>query len=101
MKMGTLSYNRDTGRYDIIDGTGLVVVDGLHCGDVFDVYEAEIHIYAGDQDRANEADREKRWISARIESDFDDTWFLVIDGEAKLGERDPGDKRLHGLVVRV
>ena len=99
MRDGTLAYDRDTGRYNVVDGTGRVIVDGLHCGDVFDVYEAEL--YAGDLAHQEEADREKRWISARIEADVDDAWFLIVDGETKLFEKEPGDRALQGITVRV
>ncbi|MCH5261170.1 MAG: DUF5348 domain-containing protein [Lachnospiraceae bacterium] len=99
MKEGTLAYDCETGRYNMVDGTGRVIVDGLHCGDVLDVYEAEL--YAGDPARQEEADREKRWVSARIEADDDDAWFLIVNGETKLFEKDPGDRALQGIMVRV
>lgn len=88
MKEGALIYNRDTDRYDVMDGRGEIIVDGLHCGDVFDVYAAEL--YAGDPARAEQADKERRWTSARIETDMDGTWFLVADGGEMLFEQEPG-----------
>ena len=99
MKEGTLTYDRNTGRYTVVDGTGRVIVDGLHCGDVLDVYEAEL--YTGDPARQEEADRGKRWVSARIETDVDDAWFLIVDGETRLFEKEPGDRALQGITVRV
>lgn len=99
MREGTLAYDRDTGRYNVIDGMGQVIVDGLHCGDVFDLYEAEL--YAGDPARQEEADSAGRWVSARIELDEYDCWFLLVGKETVLHEEEAGDKKLQGVVVRV
>lgn len=99
MRQGTLDYDRSTARYNVIDGTGQVMVDGLHCGDVLDVYEAEL--YPGDTARQEEADKAGRWVSARIELDEYDCWFLLVGGETVLHEDEAGDKRLQGIVVRV
>lgn len=99
MRAGTLDYDRSTARYNVIDGAGQVIVDGLHCGDVFDVYEAEL--YPGNTTRQEEADRAQRWVSARIELDESDTWFLLVNGETTLHEEEAGDRKLQGVVVRV
>lgn len=57
-RIGTMGYNYNLDRYDVAfpDGT---TAGGLHCGQTFDI------LING------------RWISTRIEMDWNTGWYLV------------------------
>lgn len=61
MKQGILFYDDEIGRYNFhyIEGGVEMDYEGIHCGELF-----QIHI-------------NNVWITARIEMDTNDQWYLV------------------------